>query len=99
VSGDDALRRRWRALVERRLPEAAADKDWPIHLDHCFARVLLDNAVGAPWRQQITPPAWRNAPPATLERAIALGEAALDGREDMAALNARSLALRGKRRG
>jgi len=94
----DALRRRWRDLVERRLPTAAGDRDWPIHLDHCFARVLLDNAVGAPWRTQIAPPAWQNAPPDTLARAVALGEAALDGREDMATLNSRSLALRGKRR-
>jgi len=94
----DELRRRWRDLVERRLPAAAPGRGWPIRLDHCYARVLLDNAVGTPWRERIAPPAWRNAPRPVLVRAIDLGEAALDGREDMADLNARSLGLRGKTR-
>ncbi|MEM1345215.1 MAG: GCN5-related N-acetyltransferase [Pseudomonadota bacterium] len=93
---DAALRTAWRDLVERRLPEAARGRGWPIHLDHCFARVLLDNACGRPWREAIRAPAWRNAPPETLRRAIALGEAALAGEADMAALNRRSLVLRGK---
>jgi len=91
---DQVLRQRWRQLVEHRLPAAAVSRGWPIQNDHCFARVLLDNAVGAPWRLCIRPPAWRNAPPETLENAIALGEAALAGRRDMAALDERSQALR-----
>ena len=33
---------------ERRLPAAAPGRpDWPVRLDHCFARILLDNACGA----------------------------------------------------
>lgn len=89
----------WRDLVGRRLPAAARDprRDWPIRLDHCFARVLLDNACGRPWREVIVPPAWRHADEATLARAIALGEAVLDGAADLHALNQRSLALRGRR--
>ena len=94
-----ALRRRWRELVGERLPGAARGRpDWPVRLDHCFARILLDDACDAPWRERIRVPAWREAPPALLERAIATGEAVLAGQADLDALNRRSLALRGKRR-
>lgn len=94
---DAALRARWRDLVERRLPGAAAGRSaWPVALDHCFARILLDNALGRPWRDAIRPPAWRRMPAPDLARAVALGEAVLAGEADLARLNERSLALRGK---
>jgi RimJ/RimL family protein N-acetyltransferase len=90
---------RWRDLVDRRLPEAArARPDWPVHLDDGFARILLDNACGGPWRESVRPPAWANLPPERLALAIALGEAVLDGRADLALLDRRSLLWRGKRR-
>lgn len=90
-----ARRAHWRDLVERRLP-GAARPDWPVRLDHCFARILLDNACGGPWRDQIRPPAHANTPRDQLELAIALGEAVLAGHADLALLNRRSLAWRGK---
>ena len=97
IGKDAELRTRWRDLVGRRLPEAAhAAGDWPVQLDHCFARVLLDNACGRPWREVTSPPAWRLMPAPVLAEAMALGEAVLDGRADLAALDRRSLALRGK---
>ena len=98
MSDDEArLRDRWRELVERTLPEAGRGRaDWPMRLDHCFARILLDNAVGRPWREAVGPPAWRNLPADRLGEAVALGEAVLAGRADLHALNDRSLALRGK---
>ena len=85
----------WRDLVERRLPEAARP-GWPVRLDHCFARILLDHACGGPWRDSVAPPAYANMPADGLDAAIALGEAVLDGRADLALLNRRSLAWRGK---
>jgi RimJ/RimL family protein N-acetyltransferase len=90
-----ARRAQWRDLVECRLP-GAARPDWPVRLDHCFARILLDNACGGPWRDQIRPPAHANTPRDQLELAIALGEAVLAGQADLALLNRRSLAWRGK---
>ena len=94
----DDLRQRWRHLVGEALPEAArARPHWPVQLDHCFARILLDNACGRPWREVVAPPpAWRTMPEPTLGRAVALGEAVLAGTADLAGLNRRSLALRGK---
>ncbi|MFE1598594.1 GNAT family N-acetyltransferase [Methylobacterium sp. ID0610] len=93
-----AVQRRWRALVDERLPEAAAHRGWPVRLNHCFARILLDNACGGPWRESVAPPAWVNMPPARLAAALALGEAVLAGEADLAELNRRSLSWRGKLR-
>ncbi|MGH1573265.1 GNAT family N-acetyltransferase [Methylobacterium sp. P31] len=90
-----ARRAHWRDLVERRLP-GAVRSDWPVRLDQCFARILLDNACGGPWRDDVRPPAHANMPPTRLEAAIALGEAVLAGHADLALLNRRSLAWRGK---
>ncbi|AWN47026.1 N-acetyltransferase [Methylobacterium terrae] len=94
----EAQQRRWRALVDERLPEAArARPDWPVSRNHCFARILLDNACGGPWRESVAPPAWANMPPERLALAVSLGEAVLAGRQDLAALNHRSLLWRRKR--
>ncbi|SFG27187.1 GNAT family N-acetyltransferase [Methylobacterium gossipiicola] len=94
----DAAREHWRDLVERRLPQAARP-DWPVHRDHCFARILLDNTCGGPWRESVPAPAWANLTLNGLDAAMGLGEAVLAGRADLGWLNRRSLALRGKLRG
>lgn len=95
----DEVRARWRELVGARLPEAARSRrGWPVSRDHCFARILLDNACGRPWREVVPAPAWRNASPELLREACRLGEGVLAGGADLAALNRRSLAFRGKLR-
>jgi hypothetical protein len=97
---DAEIRRQWRDLVDRALPEEASrrGREWPVSLNHCFARILLDNAVGRPWREVIRPPAWRHADARTLADAIALGEAVLSGRASLHDLNQVSLLLRRKTR-
>lgn len=90
-------RARWRDLVDTRLPQAARQRpDWPVRLDHCFARILLDNACEGPWRESVAAPAWANMPSERLAVAIALGNAVLSGSADLALLNRRSLRWRGK---
>ena len=74
----------------------ARGRGWPVHLDHCFQRILLDNAVGGFWRDHIAPPAYRNATDEILAKAVDLGEAAHVGKVDMATLNVNSLRWRGK---
>ncbi len=69
-----------------------------MRLDHCFARILLDNACGGPWRESVAPPAWANMPPERLAFAIDLGEAVLAAKADLGLLNRRSLVWRGKGR-
>jgi hypothetical protein len=93
----DQLRMRWLELMRVELPAAAERRpDWPIRLDHCFGRVVLDEVCGRPWREAVRAPAWRNLDEAQLRRAIALAEGVLAGSVDLAALNARSLQRRGK---
>ncbi len=94
------LERQWLELTTARLPAAAFGRGWPIHRDHCFQRVLWDNACGGVWYDHILGrPAYRCASDAQLAAAIALGEAALAGSADLAALNAQSLAWRRERAG
>ena len=97
MSDRETLTRRWFALTRDLLPAAAAARAWPVRFDHCFQRILLDNAMGAAWRTRIAAPAWRHASDADLARAIALGERALAGELDLAQLNRNSLRWRGKR--
>ncbi len=97
--GEARLRERWRELVDRRLPEAAGSRDWPVRLNHCFARILLDDACGRAWRECVRPPAWKHTPFDVLTRALDTGERVLDGSADLHALNRSSLSLRGKRAG
>lgn len=91
------IRQAWLTLYRETLPHAARQKlDWPVEADHCFARLLLDNAVGQYWRDVIKPPAWRHTPLPVLQRAIDLGDAILTGDADIWALNDASLVMRGK---
>ncbi|KAF9735480.1 hypothetical protein PMIN01_06885 [Paraphaeosphaeria minitans] len=71
---------------------------WPVHLDHCFARIILDNAVGKdkPWTKVVKSPAIKHMSEQQLKDAIKLGESIADGSEDINPLNQRSLEVRGK---
>ena len=89
------LETRWLDLTRKLLPAAAASRRWPVSADHCFQRILLDNACHGIWYDRIARrPAYAHADPAVLLDAIALAEAALAGEADMHALNRRSLAWR-----
>lgn len=98
MTADDdrlAAEARWLALTRAHLPGAAAARGWPVRADHCFGRILLDNACGGVWYEVIAGrPAYAHADRALLDRAIALAEATLAGRADLAELNRRSLAWR-----
>lgn len=99
----ESLRSRWRHLYASHLPALALARDpvqarWPVHLDHCFARIVLDNAVGAdkPWNQTVKAPAVKNMTVEQLRDALALGERVANGEADLVELDWRSLELRGK---
>ena len=95
MASDDTSNR-WFALTRDRMPGLAHQRGWPVSEDHCFQRILLDNAVGGRWYDHIARPAYRNASDAQLREAIALGKAAIRGDEDLAALNRKSLEWRGQ---
>lgn len=93
-----ALEAAWLALTRETLPALAALRGWPVRADHCFQRILLDNAVEGCWYDHIAArPAYAHAADAVLARAVALGEAAIEGGVNLVELNRRSLAWRGKR--
>lgn len=94
-----ALEAEWLHLTRTVLPEVARTRpDWPVRLDHCFQRILLDHAVGGRWYDHIPErPAYRHAPTDALTTAVTLGRAVLAGEADLTALNHQSLAWRGKR--
>ncbi|MEJ5944597.1 hypothetical protein WDZ17_04735 [Pseudokineococcus basanitobsidens] len=102
----DAARRedllaRYRQLVLRELPRRGRAEGWVVSADHCLGRVVLDNALGGAWRQVLPPgrgPAFARLDDAALERAVGLAERmGVEGADLVAALDARSLAWRGKR--
>ena len=86
----------WLQLTREAMPALAKKRRWPVRFDHCFQRILLDNAVGGRWYDHIARPAYRNASDAQLKQAIALGKAAIKGDEDLAVLNRNSLKWRGQ---
>ena len=91
-----ALQDRWFELTREEMPSLADERGWPVRFDHCFQRILLDHAAGGPWRKHIEAPAYAKASDAQLRAAIALGEKAVAGEADLAALNRQSLEWRGK---
>ena len=91
------LEREWLHLTRVELPGLAPSRNWPVANDHCFQRILLDNACGRCWYDAIPRrPAYAHAPAETLAAAVALGRSAIAGTADLLALNRRSLAWRRK---
>lgn len=90
-----ALEAAWLTLTRDTLPALARARGWPVTADHCFQRILLDNAVGGRWYDAVAArPAYRHIAVDALARAVTLGKAAIAGEVDLADLNRRSLAWR-----
>lgn len=89
----------WLQITRKTLPVLAAERRWPVRADHCFQRILLDNAVGGRWYDHVAKrPAYAHINEAALARAVALGHAVEQGDADLHALNAASLGWRRKTR-
>jgi len=65
-------------LCDERLPEAAqsSDDSWPVHLDHCFRRLVYDHAVRDKWSDHIDSPFIDNATVPRLRSAVLAGKVA-----------------------
>ena len=99
----EELRSRWTQLYGKRLPSLAVSKSpvqssWPVHVDHCFGRIILDTVVGVdtPWTAKLKAPAVKNMNAVQLQACIALGERIAEGKENLVELDVKSLRLRGK---
>merc|ERR1712113_895166 len=91
---------RWYTLMREKLPAAArAEGGWPIQLDHCFMRVVLDNYFKTCWYNVLDRQkgAVKSMEDKQLTGAIGLAEKLLDGGRDVVKdLNRKSLDFRGK---
>ncbi|KXT10770.1 hypothetical protein AC579_2319 [Pseudocercospora musae] len=99
----EELQQRWKYLYHEYLPSLAkakhdSQKSWPVKLDHCFARIVLDNAVGVdkPWTEVVKSPAIKNMTTTQLQSAISLADKIVQGHVVLVDLDERSLELRGK---
>lgn len=100
----EKLQEQWNYLYKEYLPTLAKARDeaqtrWPIVLDHCFARIVLDNSIGIdkPWTKVLPSPAYKHMSETQLRAAIALAERIAVGTANLVELDERSLQLRGKR--
>jgi hypothetical protein len=82
---------RWLKLVRDILPGMAEKHHWPISQDHCFMRVCLDTALGAPWHTVIKRPAIRNLSDEQLDAAVAVAEALVLAPQTLEAINRQSI--------
>lgn len=95
--GRAELEARWLDLTRNVLPGLAAARGWPVRNDHCFQRILLDAVCGGRWYDHVPGrPAYRAIDEARLTGAIRLAEQVARDEADLPALNAQSLAWRGK---
>lgn len=107
MSAVESLRSQWTQLYSKTLPQLARAHDpaqlkWPVSLDHCFARIILDNTVGEgsqQWDKIVKKPAVRNMTEQQLKDAIDLGEKIKAGEMDLRELDQISLMCRGKNPG
>jgi len=111
----EELQTTWTRLYRTKLPSLARSKHptqprWPVCLDHCFARIILDAVVRnsteeekgvslCPWTERIDKPAVKHMNLEQLNQCIELGEAIAEGRANLVELDEQSLAARGKSKG
>ena len=102
-----ALVQQWKTLYTQTLPKLAKARDpaqpkWPVTLDHCFARIILDNTIGQgsrQWDKVIKKPAIKNMTEQQFKDAIELGEKIENGEMNLEELDKISLMCRGKSEG
>jgi hypothetical protein len=85
---------RWLELVRNILPGMSKQHSWPISQDHCFMRVCLDTALGAPWHTVIRRPAIRHLSDEQLGAAIMVAQALVLAPQALEAINRQSILWR-----
>lgn len=97
LGGDNLseLRAAYTQKVHHELP-TVADPEWPIHRDHCFARVVLDNLFQDQWDTHVSGrPAYEHLSPDELREAIAFADKMVEaGKPAVEKLNDNSLRWR-----
>ena len=96
----ERLREKYLSLVNQELPAQAKQRSFPVSLNHCFARIILDNLFDCCWYEAIDRQkgaAYKQLSAEQLQRAIALAEAIIESPDSyIQQLNQNSLRWRGK---
>lgn len=83
--------------LNKELPAMFEGQDSPIHLNHCFARVVYDTIVQGDWRKHVKAPAIANFTDAQIIDGLEIVRAIKnEGAYYLAILDQQSLAYRGK---
>ena len=91
------LEAEWLTITWQTLPALAKTRRWPVSADHCFMRILLDAVHGDRWDRIVQGrPAYKRVDVERLAAAVKLAERVAADEADLWALNAQSLAWRGK---
>ena len=91
------LRATYQRRVNEDLPESARSSEgWPVQLDHCFGRIVLDNLFGDEWYSHVTGrPAYEHLSAGELRGAVEIADRMLnEGKPAVEELNRNSLRWR-----
>ncbi|MGV2829807.1 hypothetical protein [Myxosarcina sp. GI1(2024)] len=96
----EQLRKKYLKLVNEELPAQAKQRDFPVSLNHCFARIILDNLFNCCWYEVIdraSGAAYKQLSAEQLLQAIAIAEDIIDKPDSyIRELNRNSLRWRNK---
>ena len=96
----EALRSQYSELIDRKLPQEAKKRDFPVRFNHCFARIILDNLFQCCWYEALDRKkgtAYKQLSEEQLTKAIALAEEIINSPDVyIRELNQNSLRWRGK---
>ena len=92
----ESLKQEWRKLYSEILPAYARENNWPVHFDHCIARIIYDHVAGAKWDTVWCSPAIYNLSDDNLRKCIQTGKDLKCADLDVVKLNRESLRYRGK---
>ena len=86
------------AMTKETMPQLACTthKNWPVHNDHCFQRIVLDTVCEGVWYDHLQRPAYKHLSREQALQAVDLCNDILAGKADLVALNTQSLIWRGK---
>lgn len=94
------LRNQYLELTNQVLPQLATSRDFPVQVNHCFQRIILDNLFDRCWYEVLErkrEPAYKQLTESQLEQAIAIVDRIITEPDSyLHQLNQNSLNWRGK---
>ncbi len=97
ISDDlEQLKEIWRHIYQIELPAHAKQNNWPVHHDHCVARIIYDHVAKDRWDKIWNKPAIHHLNEQQLKACIRTAQNLESGQLNINLLNKQSLIYRGK---